>query len=59
MNTVVADTSGAGDAFFSGAVSALIRGFSIEKAAHYGAQLASKTISWKENSCPAMDDFFA
>lgn len=56
LESEVVDTSGAGDAFFSGAVSALINGYSIEKAAYYGARLASATIGWRESSCPKMPD---
>lgn len=57
MDGEVIDTSGAGDAFFSGAVSALINGYPVEKAAHYGARLASATIGWCESSCPQMPNF--
>lgn len=58
VETDVLDTCGAGDAFFSGASSALIRGCSVKDAAKYGAVLASKTIAWTENSCPVIQDFF-
>ena len=58
LGETVVDTSGAGDAFFSGAVSALINGYTVEKAAYYGAGLASATIGWRESSCPKMPDLF-
>lgn len=46
--TVVADSSGAGDAFFSGAAAAMIRGFSLAEAVGYGTRLASWTIQVAE-----------
>ena len=45
----VVDTSGAGDAFFSGTVMALIRAIPLQDAVVYGARLASATISRAEN----------
>lgn len=54
----VVDTSGAGDAFFSGTVMGLTRGLKLEEAVRYGAKLASITIGTEENSCPVMEDFF-
>lgn len=56
--TRVVDTSGAGDAFFSGTVMGLTRGLPLEEAVRYGARLASMTIAGKENSCPVCPDFF-
>lgn len=56
--TDVVDTSGAGDAFFSGTVMGLIRGAPLSGATRYGAILASRTISRDENSCPVDKDFF-
>ena len=56
--TEVVDTSGAGDAFFSGTVMGLTRGLPLEEAVHYGARLASMTIAGTENSCPVCPDFF-
>lgn len=56
--TKVVDTTGAGDAFFSGAVMGLIRGASLAEASGYGARLASATISREENSCPMDKAFF-
>ncbi len=56
--TEVVDTTGAGDAFFSGTVMGLVQGASLEKASGYGARLASATISREENSCPVDKDFF-
>ncbi len=56
--TKVIDTTGAGDAFFSGTVMGLIRGASLKEATGYGARLASATISRGENSCPVDKAFF-
>jgi len=47
----VVDTSGAGDAFFSGAASALIRGLPLEKAVKCGTQLAALTIQAVTCTC--------
>ena len=46
--TKVTDSSGAGDAFFSGAAEALIRGFSLRQAVGYGTKLAAWTIEVAE-----------
>ena len=54
----VMDTSGAGDAFFSGTVMGLTRKLPLREAVRYGAKLASLTIGSKENSCPVIPDFF-
>ena len=48
----VIDTSGAGDAFFSGTVMGLVRGQHLKRAVAYGAKVASWTIQCKENNCP-------
>ena len=56
--TKVVDTTGAGDAFFSGTVMSLIRGASLPEATGYGARLASATISREENNCPTDKNFF-
>ena len=56
--TKVVDTTGAGDAFFSGTVMALVRGASLAEATGYGARLASATISREENNCPVDKHFF-
>lgn len=56
--TKVVDTTGAGDAFFSGTVMGLIRGSSLAEATGYGARLASATISREQNNCPVDKDFF-
>ena len=56
--TKVVDTTGAGDAFFSGTVMGLVRGATLAEASRYGARLASATISREENSCPVDKDFF-
>ena len=54
----VVDTSGAGDAFFSGTVMGLTRKLPLREAVRYGAKLASLTIESDENSCPVIPDFF-
>lgn len=56
--TEVVDTSGAGDAFFSGTVMGLIRGKPLSEAVRYGAKLASATIRREETCCPVDKDFF-
>ena len=56
--TKVVDTSGAGDAFFSGTVMGLIRGKPLPEAVRYGAKLASDTIGRKETCCPMNKEFF-
>jgi len=49
--TKVVDTSGAGDAFFSGAVMGLISNKPLNEAAICGTKVASYTISHNENIC--------
>ncbi len=49
IQTKVVDTSGAGDAYFSGTVMGLIRNLSLSEAAVCGTQVASYTISHNEN----------
>lgn len=56
--TSVVDTSGAGDAFFSGTVMGLTRSMPLSEAVRYGAKLASMTIAVEESSCPVCPDFF-
>lgn len=55
--TSMVDSTGAGDAFFSGTVAARIRGLSLRKAAELGAHLAALTIRTDESTCPQMRDF--
>ena len=55
----VVDTSGAGDAFFSGTVMGLTRKLPLREAVRYGAKLASLTIESEENACPVIPDFFS
>lgn len=52
------DTTGAGDAFLSGTVMGLTRGYSLEKAVRAGTKLASETIQVAESSCPKNPKFF-
>lgn len=50
--TRLVDSTGAGDAFFSGTVDGLIHGMSLRDACARGAHLASLTIQTEENTCP-------
>lgn len=52
------DSTGAGDAFFSGAVAARMRGIPIRRAAELGTVLAALTIQTEESACPRMPHFF-
>ena len=51
------DSTGAGDAFFSGAVAAQVRGKTLGEAARLGTQLAALTIQSEESSCPRIENF--
>ena len=51
------DSTGAGDAFFSGTVAARINGLSLREAAQKGTRLASLTIQSKESVCPRLEGF--
>lgn len=51
----VIDTSGAGDAFFSGTVMALVRGLKLAEAVIYGTKVAGWTIESKENNCQELE----
>lgn len=62
----VADTTGAGDAFFSGTVFGLVNGYALDKAVVCGTKAAAWTIESKESVCPDLeqkiindDDFIA
>jgi len=48
----VADTTGAGDAFFSGVAAGLTYGKSLQEACSIGTRLASSVICSLENTCP-------
>ncbi len=50
--TRLVDSTGAGDAFFSGTVDGLIHGQSLREACLRGTHLASLTIQTEENTCP-------
>jgi pseudouridine kinase len=58
------DSSGAGDAFFSGTVMGLVRGLSLKEAVICGTKVAGWTIESTENTCPELpikikqDEFF-
>jgi len=47
----VVDTTGAGDAFFSGVVIGLTNGRSLEESCSIGAKLAASAIASEENVC--------
>lgn len=51
------DSTGAGDAFFSGTVAARIHGLPLQEATNKGAMLAALTIQSEESTCPCVDDF--
>ena len=48
----IVDTTGAGDAFFSGTVIGLTYGKSIAEACEIGTRLAASVICTSENVCP-------
>jgi pseudouridine kinase len=58
------DSSGAGDAFFSGTVMGLVKGLSLKEAVICGTKVAGWTIESTENTCPELpikikqDEFF-
>lgn len=58
VKTGVVDSTGAGDAFFSGAVGALFNGFTIDKACEFGAVLASRVIASVQSSVEHCKDFY-
>lgn len=49
------DSTGAGDAFLSGTVAALTRGYKLSEAVKSGTVLASMTCQYDESSCPKTD----
>ena len=53
------DSTGAGDAFFSGTIAACMKGFSLKDAAFRGAHLAALTIQSDESTCPRIKNFLA
>ena len=52
QETIVVDTTGAGDAFFAGASIGLTYGKSLSEACVIGTRLAASVIATKENVCP-------
>jgi pseudouridine kinase len=52
FQTEVVDSSGAGDAFFSGTVAGLIRNRPLAESVIYGTRVAFWTIQVEENTCP-------
>ncbi len=52
MKVDVVDTTGAGDAFFSGVTIGLTYGKSLEEACEIGTKLAGSVIATKESVCP-------
>lgn len=56
MQTEVRDTSGAGDAYFSGTVEAMIRGIPLGDAVVYGTKLAAWTIREEGPTCRALPE---
>lgn len=55
--TCMVDSTGAGDAFFSGTVAARTKGLPLEHAARLGAHLAALTIRTDESTCPRIENF--
>lgn len=51
------DSTGAGDAFFSGTIAARMRGMSLRAAAEKGTALAALTIQSEESTCPCIEGF--
>lgn len=56
-STVMVDSTGAGDAFFSGTVAARTKGLNLGRAAALGAHLAALTIRSSESACPKLESF--
>ena len=56
LPTEVRDTSGAGDAYFSGTVEAMIRGIPLGDAVMYGTKLASWTIREEGPTCRTLPE---
>ena len=52
VNVDIVDTTGCGDAFFSGVCIGLTYGKSLEAACQIGTRLASSVIATRENVCP-------
>ncbi|MBP1157452.1 MULTISPECIES: PfkB family carbohydrate kinase [unclassified Paenibacillus] len=52
------DSTGAGDAFFSGTVMGLARGLKLSEAVICGTKVAGWTIEFKENNCPELKERF-
>jgi pseudouridine kinase len=50
------DTSGAGDAFFSGTIASLLHGASLMDAVKAGTRIAGWTIEHKENCCRSLNE---
>lgn len=55
--TVMVDSTGAGDAFFSGTTAARTKGLCLRDSAKLGAHLAALTIRSDESACPKLDNF--
>lgn len=52
LNVDVVDTTGCGDAFFSGVCAGLTYGKSLEESCRIGTRLAASVIATRENVCP-------
>ena len=55
--TVMVDSTGAGDAFFSGTAAVRTKDLSLCESAKLGAHLAALTIRSDESACPKLDNF--
>jgi len=58
-NVVMVDSTGAGDAFFSGTVAARMNGCSLCEAARLGTHLAALTLQTEESTYPCISNFIS
>lgn len=58
LHAKLVDSTGAGDAFFSGTVMALNHGYSLRDAVGVGNLMASATIARTESACPPIGNLF-
>ena len=56
LSVDMVDSTGAGDAFFSGTVAALMRKLPLSQAVRVGAELAARTLRSSGSSCPPSSD---
>lgn len=56
LSVDMVDSTGAGDAFFSGTVAALMRKLPLSQAVRVGTELAARTLRSSGSSCPPSED---